>query len=272
LGGTPFHRASSGWLFEHLRCEIELIREFDRPAYMLCVGVNDSDVAQNPETNALVSSMRLLWTRDNASAAALAEAKGSTRIQAMADLAHLCFDIRRPVRTVDAENEPLILVIHSENPSHLSPSVLNDVVLGHKGPVYWYCQEVREFGCTEMATYHRLSDAARAKLTLVHPDYHGGSIEDLISVFYEGGTCLTSRYHSALIASWMGLRVIVFARNAKLNGVIEQLGLTRVRSLTAIADIREALAKAKPVDTDTLQRLRETASEACTAFFRMAHV
>jgi hypothetical protein len=270
LGGTPFHSASNGWFFEHLRFEIELIREFDRPAYMLCVGVNGHDVARNPETNGLLSSMRLLWTRDSASAAALAQLEGPGRIRPMADLAHLCFDVRRPVRAGGGANEPLILVIHSEDPLHISPQVLDEVILGHDGPVYWYCQEVREFGCTEMATYRRLSDAALAKLTLVRPDYHGSSIENLISVFDKGGVCLTSRYHSALIASWMGLRVAVFARNAKLDGAIEQLGLTGVRSLTLSADIREALAKAKPVDANTLQGLRQTASAACRDLFRMA--
>lgn len=268
LGDTPFQTDCGGWFFDHLKFEFAAIEEYGKPAYMLCVGVNNHAAAENPETAAILDRLRHTWTRDLASADALAKVAGWFRIHPAADLAHLV-DYPPQASHRHPDGEPLILVIHSEDETHIDINALDAAILAHPGPVYWYCQEVREFGANERATYAKLAENTRAKLKFILPDYHRAPLADLIGLFQQGGVCLTCRYHSAILSAWMGLRVAVFARNAKLDGAIGQLGLARAASLRDIADIQAAIADARPVDRIRLHGLKISAQSACDSFFAM---
>lgn len=269
LGDTPFQSDSGMWLLDHIVEEVSMLREYSTAGYMLCVGVNNRAATLMPQAETIMADMRQLWMRDIGSANLLADKFGWHKLRPASDLAHLYFDSPKISRLAGVSEEPLLMVIASEDIAHLSYQALGKVVMDWPGPVYWYCQEVREFACSELYVYARLPDEARAKVKLITPDYHGGCMEELIAAFDGAGACLTSRYHSAVGAAWRGLRTAVFSRNDKLASATAQMGLTPVASLTDAHVMLDALYEAKCAEPTRLLGLRHSAYMACESFFRI---
>jgi polysaccharide pyruvyl transferase WcaK-like protein len=78
---------------------------------------------------------------------------------------------------------------------------------------------------------------------------------DLTACWGAPETIVTSRYHGALFGAWAGARVIVVERNAKLTGLVEQLGLTSIKDLTSAEPLLTAMEQARPVDPAKLAGL-----------------
>ena len=87
------------------------------------------------------------------------------------------------------------------------------------------------------------------------PDYGRASLDDLAACWGVPETVVTSRYHGALFAAWAGSRVVVIERNAKLTGIVDQLGLVSVGDLRAAAPLLDAMRSARPVERQRLTAL-----------------
>ncbi len=83
-----------------------------------------------------------------------------------------------------------------------------------------------------------LPPSHRSRVQVRAPDYSKATLSELAGCWGAPETVVSSRYHGALVAAWSGARVVVIERNAKLAGLVKQLGLTSVKDLRTPAPDR----------------------------------
>ena len=262
VGDSPFQSEVGSWFLDHLLAERDRCRRFGKPMYFFCVGVNDLGAMENPATRAIVESAARIWTRDAQSARLLTAIVGPDRVSSGPDLANVFF-ARRGFG--GAEPGTVGFVLNFEDRSAFSAGALAEVIdrqIDHARRVRWCVQEVRTLSGSEWELLASLPASFRERLDVRAPDYGTASLDDLAACWGVPETVVTSRYHGALFAAWAGSRVVVIERNAKLTGVVDQLGLISVKDLRSAKQLLDAIHAARPVDR---QRLAELASrvEAC---------
>ena len=262
VGDSPFQSEVGSWFLDHLLAERDRCRRFGKPMYFFCVGVNDFGAMENPATRAIVESSKQIWTRDAQSARLLSAIVGPDRVASGPDLANLFFARRR---FGGVEPGTIGFVLNFEDRSAFSAEALAEVIerqSEHARGVRWCVQEVRTLSGSEWELLGTLPPSHRERLDVRAPDYATASLDDLAACWGVPEVLVTSRYHGALFGAWAGSRVVVIERNAKLLGIVDQLGLVSVGDLRAAAPLLDAIRNARPVER---QRLADLASrvEAC---------
>jgi polysaccharide pyruvyl transferase WcaK-like protein len=98
-----------------------------------------------------------------------------------------------------------------------------------------------------------------AAAQLLVPDYARGSIADLLAPISRCRTILSSRYHAALAAAWMGCRIGVIARSSKVRAIAEELQLPLLAPPVALETLQELADQAIPVSRGVLADFAEKA-------------
>jgi polysaccharide pyruvyl transferase WcaK-like protein len=260
LGDSPFQSEVGEWFLTHLTHERELCERHGRPMFFLCVGVNDLGAVEYPATRRLVTAAQHIWVRDRQSAALLSAVGGANRVTVSSDLANIAFE-RRIARHVEAGVAGFLL--NFEDGKAFSAPALADLArnLG-LGEQRWLVQVVRRLDGSEWDLLDRLDAATRHCFAVRAPDYALASLDDLAGVWGHPELVVTSRYHGALLAAWTGARVVVIERNAKLTGLVEQLGLASVSDLRTAEPVLAAIREATPVPPERLAALAGAAAAA----------
>ncbi len=267
LGDSPFQSVVGTAILDHIVDDLTICREWNKPAFFLGVGVNDQEALELPQTMEILRDAEHIWTRDHLSAQQLSRRAPENKVTEGADLSNLF--LSRSCLRLTSERPGLGFVIHVENPQQVDIGTIGRVLLEWPSdPLLWLCQEVRRLPCSERSCYSQLDDLVRSRVSLVVPDYDHGSLAEFISHWRRVGTCLSTRYHGALVAAWSGSRVAIFPRSQKLFSLIQDLGCVCVSSLDSAEEIACALRTAKPVEDDRLRALAMLAEERCRDFLQ----
>jgi polysaccharide pyruvyl transferase WcaK-like protein len=261
VGDSPFQSEVGSWFLDHLMAERERCVRAGKAMYFFCVGVNDFGALDNPATRTIVSAAERIWTRDEQSARLLRGFVGADRVASGPDLANVFFSQRAFPRV---EAGTIGFVLNFEDREAFAPAALSEVfdrVRGRAPAVRWLVQEVRTLTGSEWELLASLPAQDRERLDVRAPDYATASLDDLMSCWGVPETMVTSRYHGALFGAWAGSRVVVIERNAKLTGLVDQLGLVSVTDLRSSAPLVEAIQSARSVDRQRLAKLATRVEE-----------
>jgi polysaccharide pyruvyl transferase WcaK-like protein len=260
VGDSPFQSEVGSWFLDHLMAERERCRRGGVPMFFFCVGVNDFGALENPATRAIVESAAKIWTRDEQSARLLRAFVGPERVASGPDLANVFFS-RRAFPPV--ERGTVGFVLNFEDRTAFSPDALCGVIdaVGRDAGIRWCVQEVRTLAGSEWELLTSLPAAYRERLDVRAPDYAAATLDDLTACWGVPEVLVTSRYHGALFGAWAGSRVAVIERNAKLIGIVDQLGLVSVPDLRTAPPLVSALRDARPVERHRLAALASRVEE-----------
>ena len=258
VGDSPFQSEVGSWFLDHLMDERARCARAGVPMYFLCVGVNDFGALENPSTRTIVESAARIWTRDEQSARLLRAFVGPDRVAPGPDLANVFFS-RRAFPPV--EPGTIGFVLNFEDLTAFSADALCAVLDAAPSSARWLVQEVRTLTGSEWELLGMLPAACRDRLEVRAPAYATASLDDLAACWGVPEVLVTSRYHGALFGAWAGCRVVVIERNAKLTGIVDQLGLVSVPDLRTAAPLRDALAAATTVDRQRLAALAARVEE-----------
>jgi polysaccharide pyruvyl transferase WcaK-like protein len=260
VGDSPFQSEVGSWFLDHLLAERDRCRRSGTPMYFFCVGVNDVGAMENPATRAIVESAAKIWTRDEQSARLLRSFVGPDRVASGPDLANVFFARRR---FGGPEPGTIGFVLNFEDRAAFAAGALCEVIdrVGRQSALRWCVQEVRTLSGSEWELLASLPASHRERLDVRAPDYATASLDDLAACWGVPETLVTSRYHGALFGAWAGSRVVVIERNAKLTGIVDQLGLVSVGDLRSPGPLIEAMRTATGVDRERLAALASRVEE-----------
>jgi polysaccharide pyruvyl transferase WcaK-like protein len=269
VGDSPFQSEVGSWLLDHLSDEASRCAAHGKRMFFICVGVNDRGAMEHPKTRAIARAAEAIWTRDPQSAGMLSRVVLPGRVKAGADLANVFFGTRerKPI-----ERGVVGILLNFEDRSAFEPDALCRFIdsLGGRR-VRWLVQEVRRLAGSEWELLESLPPDYRARIEVRAPDYARGSLESLATCWGTPEILVTSRYHGALFGAWLGSRVAIVERNAKLEGLVDQLGIRSVKDLRRAEPLRLAVEAATPIDPTVLGELavsvdqcsRELAAVCC---------
>jgi polysaccharide pyruvyl transferase WcaK-like protein len=267
LGDSPFQSVVGTAILDHIVEDLRICRDRNKPVFFLGVGVNDEEALELPQTIEILRAAEHIWTRDRISARQLSNLVPENKLTEGADLSNLF--LSRGCRQSRHEGRGLGVVINVENPQQVSIGIIGSVLLGWTDDrLVWLCQEVRNLPFSELSYYSQLDEPVQSRVALVIPDYDQGSLVDFTSTWKRIGTCLSTRYHAALVAAWAGCRIAIFPRSQKVVSLIHDIGCVSVNSLGCKEDIVGALEEAKPVEPDRLRALESLAQEKCQEFLQ----
>jgi polysaccharide pyruvyl transferase WcaK-like protein len=262
VGDTPFQLSVGAWFLEHLRGELETCRRHRKPMYFVGVGVGDPQAVADERAAAVLEYASRVWARDEWSAQMLSKACGAARISPGADLAHVYLAGHS---FGEPESAVVGYAMNFEDPSQFSADALCELVRTESAQKQqrWLVQEVRTLPGSEMALWAALPEPCRRRLGLRRPEYTAGSVADLLRSWGTPSHVLSSRYHAALIAAWMGARVVAVERSGKISGLVSELGITGLPTLRDAVAAGTALHGATPVSIEVLRSLADRAAASC---------
>lgn len=187
----------------------------------LAIGVGNRSALQQPRFRQVIKAARHLWVRDEASYEALTSLAPG-RVSLAADLANILF--RQSAASVSLE-EGTGLLIHSEQAPNQASMEMETWIQRQAQPCFWLVQEQRSLPGSEMARWEQMSAQTKHRLLRREPDWRAGSVEDILHTWPFPAQVISSRYHGALLAAWRGAALHILARNDKLSGLAEALGL-----------------------------------------------
>jgi polysaccharide pyruvyl transferase WcaK-like protein len=268
VGDSPFQSEVGSWFLDHLSEEVEWCRRHRKPMFYFCVGVNDYGAMDYPVTRTIVHASDHIWTRDPQSAELISRIIPSSRVTASADLANVFFAARRW-----RQIEPGVIgfLLNFEDRAAFEPDALAAAIDATSSYAHrWLVQEVRTLDGSEWQLLDRLPAAYRDRLEVRAPSYTSDSLTNLAECWGVPQVVVTSRYHGALLSAWAGARVVVVERNAKLAGLVSQLGLTSVSDLRSHEPLVAAIREAKASDARRLERFASVVEDSARAFAALA--
>lgn len=249
VGDTPFQLSAGPWFLEHLeRCLPNITGYAQR--CLIGVGVEREALGERDAFARVASAFQRIVTRDAASADLLTGAFGvpPERVAVAGDLAHIHFHPQLAAPPSFSRRFALGVNIALERSDAAERAALRRFVRDSGDATAFVANEVRDLPGSERRLWRaiggRLWHGREPRVPLLVPDYGGGSMAALLEPLAACESIITSRYHGALAASWLGCRVAVFARSSKLLPLAEDLGVT---------------VETPPLTAEKLHRLREAA-------------
>lgn len=265
VGDTPFQIVVGPWFLDHLAAERDLCRKHGKSMYFVGIGVNEAEALDDPRAQDVLAGAAHVWARDARSAGLVAGACDPVKLSIGADLAHVA--LRDHARRCPPRIEAGVTgyVLNFEDPRQLDRDALA-ALLSNPGPdsPRWLVQETRPLPGSELDLFKALPPACRDSVLLCAPAYRDArTIDELLRPWSAPQYVLSSRYHGALAAAWLGCRVVAVERSVKLKGLASQAGLVSLPALHDAAAVRQALEAARPVPRALLERLADRAAASC---------
>lgn len=261
VGDTPFQIDVGPWFLDHLAAECELCRWHRKPMYFVGIGVNEPEAVEDLRARPVLQHASHIWARDERSAHLLERAGAAGRVTAAADLAHVYLRGRswRPI-----EDEVIGYVLIFDDPRQFDPSALCELVAGLPGRRHrWLAQEARTLAGSELATLGALPTGCRDRLEVIAPSYSQDSLDQILDRWGAPARLISSRYHAALIGAWAGARVLVVERSEKIRGLVRQCEFASTDAFRDAGAVRAAMQHAHRIDHSRLERLADSAADAC---------
>lgn len=249
LGGTPFQTDSGDWFERHLDEERVMCRGAGLPMYFLGVGVGNANALERPAFRRIARAATHVWARDALSRDHLSRVIPG-RVTEAADLANILFRDLPPQAQVPGVG----LLLHFERPGVVTAERLEACMGSLPGvPFSWLVQEQRDLAGSEKALWQQLPETLRARLP------QGWNMPEKV---------ISSRYHGALLAAWRGCGLLILARNEKLVGLAEALGLP---ARDAASDWH-LMTDMRSVDRGVLRTLADRAESSVAAWLGQVNV
>jgi polysaccharide pyruvyl transferase WcaK-like protein len=265
LGGSPWQAAVSSWFADHIAAELRFCEAARKPMYFLGVGVQDRAGLANPELRAAAKRAQAIWTRDAASAAALAGAGGAGRVRAAADLAHAFFEVHPPPAACAGRLTAVLNFDYAGWPAMGAALAALDRLPARDR--VWLAQEDRALPGAERELFKDLPERDRLRWSLRPADDSDPDLARVLGRWPSGEWLLTSRYHAALAGAWAGSRAVVIATNDKLRGGADELGYPALGPAADPAGLDTLLRSATPPMRSILNARAAAARRACGEFF-----
>lgn len=261
VGDTPFQLSVGPWFLEHLAGEVRICREHRKPMFFIGVGVSEPQSLDDARGQEVLRYASHLWARDAWSAEQFARAGAGSRTTLAADLANIYLGARR---FGPREAGVTGYVLNFEDPRQFRPHALDALVRGRPGTSHrWLFQEVRPLHGSEGELYEKLAIDVRRALDVRRPDYPGATVDGLLSAWGVPEQVISSRYHGALAASWMGARVVAVERSTKLSALVSETGIAGLPAFHDAAAIGQAIDRAASVGESLLRTLGARARSGC---------
>lgn len=271
LGDSPFQTTSGLRFLDTLVMDLGMCQRESKPVFFLGTGVNDLEALNTVQSRFILPSVDFIWTRDNQSFELLAQHLPQSKLRVGADLANISLGKLFPEQIAGEEISGDGFVINVEDPLQFSSEAFERHIADSSAPrIRWICQESRELCLSEQTIYKNFSKLAQSRLELALVDYHAALLSELVAPWRGIRRCLSTRYHGALIAAWVGSSLVAYCRNAKVQGLVQDLKLSECFSLRKAEDIESALVAARPVEGGILGGLGRRALEMCREFMTRA--
>jgi hypothetical protein len=141
--------------------------------------------------------------------------------------------------------------------------VIGEFILQSPGRVAFIANETRLQGKFERGIHAQLVERhglrMRDAAPLLVPDYEQDSVADLAAPVSRCRTVLSSRYHGALAAAWMGCRLGIIARSSKVMAAATDLHVPFVSPPLTLAGLQALAASAAIVPPEILNDLANQA-------------
>jgi hypothetical protein len=155
------------------------------------------------------------------------------------------------------------VVIAGDTLSDQDIEAVGEFLMTSTEKVAFIANETRPGADKERGVYDRLVARHGPRMLevaqLLVPDYARGSMADLLAPISRCRTILSTRYHAALTAAWLGCRVGVLARSSKVRAIAEELQVPFVSPPLVPATLRQLVDQAIPVAQGPLAALAERA-------------
>ena len=265
LGGSPFQNAVSPWFAEHLATEAALCRAAGKPMYFLGVGGQDEAAYEAEGLRTAAAQAEAIWTRDPATARALAAIARPGKIRTAADLSHIFFEICPPPAAVSGRLTAVLNFDYAGWPD-LEKALAALAALPAVERV-WLAQEDRPLPGAERALFGGLPAGERARWRLQMSDMPGEPLRRVLARWPSGEWLLASRFHATVAAAWAGSRAVVVATNDKLRGVAAECGYPAFEIDDDPSTLAHVLEASAAPERAALQSRAEAARQACAEFF-----
>jgi polysaccharide pyruvyl transferase WcaK-like protein/nitrite reductase/ring-hydroxylating ferredoxin subunit len=263
LGGAVLQASDDSWLLADHVIQLELCRRAGKPVFFLGCGIDLRPDAGRPEIRLLLDSARWIWTRDRVSDQALRR-MNFTRTSHAANLSHLVMaELPRSQPETGHAGFVCILPLADEHKISLIDELLRGTAAyGHR--LRWLVQEVRALPGSEEFILTQLPSITA--LDQRRPDYGRDTLEQLVTGWGRPEVLFSTRFHGVIIGAWSGSRVVAYAREQKVQGIAEDLGIESFSELPEPATLAEAFGRARPVAADVLANASKRAHNACVEF------
>jgi len=265
LGGSPWQAAVSRWFADHLALEQRLCVEAGKPMYFLGVGGQDRAGMAEPGLRAAAEGAKAIWTRDAATAEALAGIGASGKVRAAADLANLFFEAHRPPPAADGRLTAVLNFDYAGWPAMGGALAALDRLPARER--IWLAQEARALPGAERELFRGLPENDRARWSLILADDSAPSLARVLDRWPSGEWLLTSRYHATLAGAWAGSKAVVIATNEKLQGAAAEFGYPALDPTADPGGLDDLLRSATPPAEPLLRSHAAAARRACGEFF-----
>jgi hypothetical protein len=261
LGGSPFQCAVSRWFVDHLEGERQWCATARKPMFFLGVGGQDPAAYALPEIRAVCTQAEKIWTRDTATADALARELPAARVAAAADLSHLFFAAHPPPVAARGRLTAVLNFDYAGWPELNAALTALDAVPARER--VWLAQESRPLPGAEQQLYGQLPAGAQARWRLQIADTGEPALPAVLARWPSGEWLLTSRYHAALAGAWAGSRIVVITTNDKLRAVAREFDLSSLAPEADPAAFAATLRESEPLAHGQLVRAATAARQAC---------
>jgi hypothetical protein len=265
LGGSPWQSAVSRWFADHLAAERSWCGEAGKPMYFLGVGGQDRAGLADPGLRAAAEGAKAIWTRDAATAEALAAMGASGRVQAAADLANLFFEAHRPPPAAAGRLTVVLNFDYEGWPAMGGAMAALDRLPARER--VWLAQEARALPGAERELYRGLCENDRARWRLRLADDPSSALAAVLGRWPSGEWLLASRYHATLAGAWAGSRAVVITVNEKLRNAAAEFGCAALDPAADPAELDNLLRSATPPAEAVLRSHAAAARRACGEFF-----
>ncbi|MET0555774.1 MAG: hypothetical protein ABW221_22230 [Vicinamibacteria bacterium] len=129
-----------------------------------------------------------------------------------------------------------------------------DRVAARGAAVAFFCQEMRPGAFFDQAAAAEVRGAMTAPSLLVPPEYY--TPDEALSLASLASATLSSRYHFTVQSVLAGVVPVTLARSAKMDGLLDELGLAPVSTLDRVDEAEVAGALDRALQADEPERAR----------------
>ena len=263
VGDTPFQLTSGTWCLDLLLSDLEEIKKF-RQRVLVGIGAETEIKSRVEDFAAIANSFDKIYTRDEHSTRILENwlKVKSDRLFTGSDLANISLPILLGNQTTEKKFE-LGLIVAGDTLSKKDITEIGKFITTQTEQVAFIAGETRIANYGERYIFRTLTrfpwSKVRKKATLQVPDYHSGSLYELIQPIVECETILSTRYHGLLTAAWAGCKVAAIARSSKVKALAQVLGVPYCELPVTVEKLESLRKEATIVSKDLLESLKDQA-------------
>jgi hypothetical protein len=272
VADTPMQATGGMWLIDRMFADLPHLPRFAQKL-LISVGAETEALPLRARLGRIVEMFERISTRDEMSLGVFhGLGANPSRCRAGADLAHLTLqEIAGKAPAPPAREFDLGIIVAGDTLSAPDVDVIGDFILQAPARVAFIANETRLQKNFERGIHARLVERHGRRMLdaaeLIVPDYEQDSVAHLAAPVSRCRVVLSSRYHGALAAAWMGCDLGIIARSSKVLAAATDLQVPFISPPLSLAGLQGLLAQAIPVRPRVLADLAEKAVEGVAFAF-----